>query len=101
MSLSLSLCTSRSRSPSPSLSPSLSPCVSACPCLGVACRFSTVTCAVVSAIRAVVYYITLLLKDADEEKRDVMSDHVFLAISIVCLARYELYCCLQTQKSNR
>ena len=52
-------------------------------------------------MRVVMYYITLLLKDADEEKRDVMSDHVFLAMSIVCLARFELYCCLETLESNK
>jgi hypothetical protein len=40
--------------------------------------FSIGTCGVVSALRAVVYAATLHVRAADEEHKEVMSDHVFL-----------------------
>ena len=57
-------------------------CVCAGALLSVCCvrSFSVGTCIVVSALRAVVYLITLHLKALDEEEKDVMSDHVFLGL---------------------
>jgi hypothetical protein len=40
--------------------------------------FSIGTCGVVSALRAVIYAATLHVRAADEEHKEVMSDHVFL-----------------------
>jgi len=55
-----------------------------------------------------VYTATLLVKNQDNSKipdneisKEFMSDHVFLGISIACLARFELYCCLECLGSNK
>ena len=79
-------------------------------------KFALTVVAVVSAVRALVYFATLMVHDAEDTVKDIsaavkqqrsstgselMSDHVFLAISIISLARFELYCCLDTFKSNK
>jgi hypothetical protein len=51
---------------------------SVCVCVYVANSFSIGTCGVVSALRAVIYAATLHVRAADEEHKEVMSDHVFL-----------------------
>ena len=62
----------------------LQQCVKKCVCMCVCCKhgkwksFSIGTCGVVSALRAVVYAATLHVRAADEEHKEVMSDHVFL-----------------------
>jgi hypothetical protein len=72
------------------------------------CRFAVLTMLTVSGVRALVYTATLLVKNQDNSKipddeisKEFMSDHVFLGISIACLARFELYCCLECLGSNK
>ncbi|EKX52420.1 hypothetical protein GUITHDRAFT_133514 [Guillardia theta CCMP2712] len=50
---------------------------------------------IMTLIRAVAYSLTLL------KSKDIMSDHVFLALSVSALCRFELHVCLETYHSNR
>ena len=72
------------------------------------CRFSLYVLLTVSGVRALVYLATLLVKNQDSSKlpedeisKEFMSDHIFLGICITCLARFELYCCMESLGSNK